>query len=58
MVGKGPIREVSLSMPQGDSVEPSSNNMTRSLILVVEDNLRTRNLEQFVLQEEGLNHGQ
>ena len=40
-------------MPQGDSVEPGSNNVTQSLVLVVEDNLRTRNLEKFVLQEEG-----
>jgi DNA-binding response OmpR family regulator len=40
-------------MPQGDSVEPGSNNVTPSLVLVVEDNLRTRNLEKFVLEEEG-----
>ena len=40
-------------MSQGDSVEPGSNDVTRSLVLVVEDNLRTRNLEKFVLEEEG-----
>ena len=40
-------------MPQGDPVEPGNNNVAQSLILVVEDNLRTRNLEKFVLQEEG-----
>ena len=40
-------------MSQRDSVEPVSNDVTQSLVLVVEDNLRTRNLEKFVLQEEG-----
>ena len=47
------MREVSRSMAQGDSVEPANSNATPSLVLVVEDNLRTRNLEKFVLQEEG-----
>ena len=40
-------------MSQGDSVELWSNDVTQSLVLVVDDNLRTRNLEKFVLQEEG-----
>ena len=53
MVAKRPVREDSRSMAQGDSVEPGSNNAAQSLVLVVEDNLRTRNLEKFVLQEEG-----
>ena len=40
-------------MSQGHSVETGSNDWTQSVILVVEDNLRTRSLEKFVLQEEG-----
>ena len=40
-------------MSQGDSVELGNNDATQGLVLVVEDNQRTRNLEKFVLQEEG-----
>ena len=40
-------------MSQGDSVEPGNRSLIQSFVLVVEDNLRTRKLEKFVLEEEG-----
>ena len=40
-------------MSLGPSVEPGNDDGTHSLVLVVEDNLRTRSLEKFVLEEEG-----
>ena len=40
-------------MPEGQSDVPENNNPAGGFILVVEDDTRTRNLERFILEEEG-----